>query len=263
VQACDTERARRKPPTSLAAYECVLKGNALNWSEPSQAAEAARLFEQAIALDPGYGLAHALLAAMRYGQWHDDPIDADTALHEAHALATRAVELDPDESTCHSILAQVCHLQRAFDLSLQHARRAIELNPNNQWNTADMGMMLTYAGHAQEALEWLRRAREIDPYFDPPWYWREYGLAYLLLQRHEEALAMFSHLPSPTYRIAALKAACHALMGCAEQARLSVAECLALRPGFSIRHYLAKTPFRRPADAAHLAEAMRLAGLPE
>lgn len=263
VQASDAERARRKPPASLAAYECVLKGNALPWAEPAGAAEATRLFEQAIALDPDYGLAHALLAAMRYGRWCDDPVGVDTALHEAYRLATRAIELDPNESTSHAILAQVFRLQHAFDLSLQHARHAVELNPSNQWNAADLGMLLTYSGQAQEALGWLGRAREIDPYFDPPWYWREYGLAYLLLQRYGEALAMFDHLPVATYRIAALKAACHALMGDAEQARLAVAECLGLRPTFSIQHFLAKTPFRQPADAACLAEAMRLAGLPE
>ena len=74
VQARDAARARRKPPSSLAAYECVLKGNALPWAEPEGFAEATRLFEQAIALDPEYGLAHALLAAMRYGQWYDDPV---------------------------------------------------------------------------------------------------------------------------------------------------------------------------------------------
>jgi len=179
VQARDTVRARRKQPASLAAYECVLKGNALSWDEPAGAAEAAQLFEQAIALDTGYGLAHALLAAMRYGAWYDDPIDTDTHLLEAHALATRALELDPDESTCHSLYAQVCHLRGEYDLCLQHIRRAVELNPNNQWNNADMGMMLNYVGDAQEALTWFGRAREIDPYFDEQWYWREYGLAYL------------------------------------------------------------------------------------
>ena len=55
VQASDCERVRRKPPTNLAAYECVLKGNALPWEDPNGAAEAARLFEKAIEIDPGYG----------------------------------------------------------------------------------------------------------------------------------------------------------------------------------------------------------------
>ncbi len=62
VQSSDVERARRKPPTSLDAYECVLNGNALPWDDPEGAAEATRLFEKAIEIDPGYGMAYALLA---------------------------------------------------------------------------------------------------------------------------------------------------------------------------------------------------------
>ena len=65
VQVSDAERARRKPPASLEAYECVLKGNALPWDDPEGAAEATRLFEQAIRIDPRYGMAYALLATMR------------------------------------------------------------------------------------------------------------------------------------------------------------------------------------------------------
>ena len=219
VQARGAEGARRRPPASLAAYECVLKGNALQWDEPEGAAEAARLFEQAIALDSRYAMAHSLLAAMRYGEWYDTPIGCDDALDEAHALAARALELDPNESTCQSIYAQVCHLRREFDLCSQHIRRAVELNPTNQWNAADMGMMLNYLGQADEALAWFQRAREIDPYFDAPWYWREYALACLLLHQYDEALAMFNHLQGRAYRIAALKAACHALRGDEELAR--------------------------------------------
>lgn len=262
MQACDMERARRKPPSSLAAYECVLKGNALRWDDPGERAEAARLFQQAIALDPGYGFAHALLAAMRYGDWYETPIGDDAALDEAFALARRGVELDPDESTCHSILAQVLHLRCEFDACLQHIQRAVELNPTNQWNAADMGMMLNYAGRAEEAITWFQRAMDIDPYFDEPWYWREYGIALLLRQRHAEAVAMLNRVPIRRYRIAALRAAALALMGDDPQARLSAAECLSERPDFTVRHFLAKLPFRDPADAALVARGMQLAGIP-
>jgi TolB-like protein len=54
VQISVNERARRKPTTSLAAYECVLKCNALSWDDPVNAAEGVRLVEKAIALDPSY-----------------------------------------------------------------------------------------------------------------------------------------------------------------------------------------------------------------
>ena len=200
---------------------------------------------------------------MHYGKWYDDHSGSDAALDKAYALAKRGVELDENESTCYSILAQVCLLQRAFDLTLQYARRAVELNPNNQWNTADMGIMLIYLGQPEEALVWFKRAKEIDPYFDPPWYWRSIGQAYMVLHRYAEALAMFDYLPARQYRIAALRAACHARLGNTEQARLNAAECLAAKPDFSTRGFMTKEPFRNAADAAYLAESLLLAGLPE
>ena len=181
LQVSSTERARRKPPTNLAAYECLLKGNALSWDDPVSAAEAARLFEQAIALDPGYAFAHGLLAVMVYRRWQFDLQSPDTLLEEANRLAKRAVELDDGESTCHAILGTVCLLQRQFDLAVQYARRAVEMNPNNQWNASDLAANLVYVGRSEEALAWFARVREIDPYFNVPWYWRDLARAYISL----------------------------------------------------------------------------------
>ena len=114
LQASDAERSRRKPPSSLAAYECVLQGNALPWENPGAAAEATRLFEKAIEIDPGYGFAHALLAVMRYTQWFDDYNGSNASLQDAYVAAKRAVELDENESTCFSMLAMVCLLRRSL-----------------------------------------------------------------------------------------------------------------------------------------------------
>lgn len=263
VQASDTKRARRKHPTNLAAYEYVLEGNALPWDEPESAAKAASLFEKAIEIDPGYSLAYAYLANLRWHVWYDDPGNSNAALDDAYALAKRAVELDGDQSTCFCILAQACLLRRSFELTLQYARRALEINPNNQWNTADMGFFLHHLGQAEEALTWFRRARELDPYFDPPWYWRAVGQTLMSLHRYEEALAMFDHLPPHQYRVAALMACCHARLGHTEQASACAATCLSNKPGFSIRHFLKGEPFRDPADTAELLESLRMAGFPE
>ncbi len=263
VQVSDVERARRKAPTSLVAYECVLKGNALPWDEPEGRAEAMRLFEKAIELDPDYGFAHAVLAAVWIDQWYDSQDDAGGALQKAYDLARRAVALDENESTCHSMLGHVCLVRHSFDLAMQYTRRAVELNPNNQWNTADIGCVMIYTGQAEEALKWFRRAREIDPYFGPPWYWRAAGQACMLLHRYEDALAMFEHLDVRHYRVSALAAACHARLGNTERARTAVAECLAEKPHFSIRHYLSKEPFKNPVEAEEFAKGLRLAGLPE
>jgi tetratricopeptide (TPR) repeat protein len=263
VQVTDVDRARRKHPTSLEAYECVLKGNALPWDDAAGASEATRLFEKAIEIDPGYGLAYALLAIMRVHTWERQSGDSTAMLEEAYRLAMRAVELDDGESTCHSLLAQVGMFRRNFEFALQHMRRAVELNPNNQWNLADMSIVLGYSGQAEESLAWAARAKQIDPYFDPPWYWRDLGRTYMVLRRYSEALETFEHIPLRGYRDAAYMAGCHARLGERARADALVAECLTKRPEFSIRHMMAREPFKLASDAEHFEESLRLAGLPE
>jgi hypothetical protein len=43
----------------------------------------------------------------------------------------------------------------------------------------------------------------------------------------------------------------------------SASACLALKQAFSIGHFMMKQPFKNPADAASLAESMRMAELPD
>jgi TolB-like protein len=263
VEASDTERARRKPPTSLAAYEYVLKGNALLWDDPASAAEATRLMEKAIELDPGYAMAHALLATLSYSRWDDGPRGSAAALEKAYQLAIRAVELDDGESTCHAILGHICVQRRSFELAGQYSRRAVEINPNNQWNAADLGSFLVYAGKPEEALTWFARAQEIDPYFDQPWFWRAAGLACMNLNRYADALSKLSRARVRAYTYASLIAGCLAQLGHMKRARASVAECLSMKPDFSITHFMSKEPFKVATDAVQIASSLRLAGLPD
>jgi TolB-like protein len=263
VEVSAADRAQRQPPTSLAAYECVLKGNALSWDDPLGAAEALRLFEKAIELDPGYAYAHALLAVMFRRQWHDDLHSPDSELEKAYMHAKRAVELDDGESTCHAVLGHVCLSQRRHDLAAQYMRRAVEINPNNQWNAADFGSCLVYTGEPEEALAWFSKAREIDPYFDVPWYWREAGLACMNLRRYADALFRLGQARGHLYRNVTLSAACHARLGDMERARAGVLDCLSMRPDFSIAQFMRKEPFKIAAHAEEIASSLRLAGLPE
>jgi adenylate cyclase len=146
---------------------------------------------------------------------------------------------------------------------VQYGQRAVELNPSNQWNAADLGAILVYAGQSEEALTWFARAREIDPYFDEPWYWRAVGLAYMNMHRYADAMSKLSHARARPYRYVAMMAGCHAQLGDMDRARACAAECLSLRPDFSIAQFMRKEPFKIPADAEQLASSLRLAGLPD
>jgi len=154
-------------------------------------------------------------------------------------------------------------LRRSFELAVQYARRAVEINPNSQWNAADLGSILVYAGEPEEALTWFARSREIDPYFDQAWCWRSAGLACMSLGRYADALSMLNRARLRTYFHAALIAGCHAKLGDMHRAGASAIECLSMKPDFSITHFMSKLPLKNPADADQLASSLRLAGLPE
>jgi TolB-like protein len=263
IQASDAERARRKPPSSLAAYECVLQCNALSWDDPAGADEATRLAANAIELDPSYGYAHALLATLSYSRWADGPRNSEAALEKAYILATRALELDAGESTCHSLLGDICAQRRSFERALQHSRRAVEINPTNQWNAGDLGSILVYLGETEEALSWFAKAREIDPYFDEAWYWRIATIAHMLLRHYEDALSSLAHVRVRRYHIPALTAGCHAEMGAMQLAKASAVECLAMNRDFSSQQFVSRLPFKVADHAEQLISSLRLAGLPD
>ena len=264
VQANIADRARRKRPSSMAAYDYVLKGNALPWDDPASAVEAKRAFEKAIEIDSGYGLPHSLLAVMLIRDWDRGIADSPDIPDRAFALARRGVELADDESTCHMILGQLCLERRLFDLALRHAERGAALNPGNQWNRADLGFALVCVGRAEEGLEMLRDARRVDPYLGPPWYWRCLGIAQFALRRYADALLDFDRgaASNSPYALAVM-AGCCAKLGQMDRARGLVAQCVATRSGITVDRILTMAAFRNDADNDHLAESLRLAGFPE
>lgn len=262
VRAASTDELKLQGLDRLGAYECVLKGNALHWDDPAEAAEARRLFERAVALDPTYGFAHAMLAVMHYRIWEHDLGTSDAALNEAYRLARLATELDPNESTSFAILSHACMFKREFDLALHYAQRATEINPGNQWTIADRGVVLMYAGHPKSALRCFNRAAEIDSYFDPPWFRFCNGQSHMMLGHYQRALTEFSHLSVRSWRTAAYMAGCSAQVGDFQGAQKLVQECLTLRPEFSIAATIAKRPFRNSRDAQHISTCLTRAGLP-
>jgi len=123
--------------------------------------------------------------------------------------------------------------------------------------------VLSSVGRADEAIAWFARAREIDPYFDPAWYCHELGRTRMMLRDYEAALEQFERSFPRPWRVAAYMAGCHARLGAVARARELVVEGLARKPDYTIARWLAKEPFKDPADAAHLADCLRDAGLPE
>ncbi len=263
VYASEADRTRRKPPASMDAYDHVLRGNALHWDDPASAAEAISEFEQAIAIDPNYGLPHSLLAVQLCHKWEKTLSGNSDVLDRAMALAQRAVALSEDESTCHTILGQICLEQRSFDLALRHTQRGVDINPSNHWNRADLGIVLSYIGRAEEGFAMMCEAKRADPYFGPSWYWRGLGVAEFVLRRYADAVPNLERGAAPgLLREPAMLAGCYAKLGLSERAAEMVARCLAVAPHATVDSLVATVPYKDAGDSLHLAECLRLAGFP-
>jgi TolB-like protein/Tfp pilus assembly protein PilF len=263
LQAADIEVARRKPPASLAAYECVLRADALPLEDPASPAAARLLYERAIALDPGYGRAHALLAISYDIEWGWDLDAPDSLLDRALDLAKKAVALDDHDSVCHNVLGAVYLDRRVHDLAEYHCRRALDLNRNRPTLLASLGFFYSYVGRAEEGIANFRDARALDSFFEPSWYWPALGAAHFHARQYEEAIAATHRSSSATYRNHAILAASHAYRGELTAMRRHAAETLRLAPRFSIARFLTRSPFKFEADAEHLRAGLRKAGLPE
>ena len=262
------EQARRKPPGSLGAYELFLHGREqrnLSHYEGMLAAEA--LFEQAIALDPNFALAHAELAYIQYVHvtWRVHPEQREAQLSKGFAHARRALELEASLPLANRALGNL-HLRAGEHAdAVMWSRRGLELNPGEAGGHAWLANVLSYVGRSAEALEQLDYARRLDPL--QPLLWDFYiGRALLNLGRYEEALPW---LEACVRRASALGhfwrylAAALAQLGRLEEARsalLSAPSKFFYQSIYDFRHYEA---YLDGVEFERLIEGLRKAGLPE
>jgi adenylate cyclase len=252
--------ASRKRTDSLSAYDCLLRGiEQLRAHGPDVNRRARELFEQAVALDPRYALAHAYLALSLviengYGN------ASDAIKQRALESALTAVRLDPRESRCHIFLGQVHRFRNEYDLAISHLERGLALNPNDSTGMIHLAAVLGVCGRAEEGVEIVHRAIKVDPYLR--FYWGTLATCLYALRRYDEALGAHRKLGSDKspWQLAK-EAACLAQLGRIDEAHAVAAEVLRRKPNFSLR---AEMPhYKHPADAENLRQGLLIAGLPE
>ena len=272
VNKAESERIRSKPPDVWEAYDCYLRAADLFSAFPSvvdveKIYEARRFLEQALLLDPGYGRAHAMLAATFMATWVN-PLDADllnpAALDRAHRAAQTAVQLDPNLPHGHGELGHVLLHKREHVAAIAEFERACALNPNYiHWR---YGAAMTFAGQPERAIEILRSQMVRDPFY-PVQALSFLGQAYIQAQQYSDAVAPLFEATNraPNFRPAHLfLAGAYARLGQFEEARKEVRHVLRLDPGFTISGTPALlAPFRHEEDFEHQIEGFRAAGLPE
>ena len=264
VEAAKYDRAKRKPTESMAAYEAVLAAKVLHHrSTSADNAEAQRLLDRAIALDPNYAHAHAWKGCVLgqtyvYG-WCTD---RDATLREVQQELDLALTLDDNDADVHRILAALSLVRGNHDRAAHHQERALALNPNYDLVVVQQGELLTWMGRPEEGIDWIKRAMRLNPHH-PERFWNHLGRAYFVAHKYAEAVEAFSRIARPDHTHHAFLAAALAKMGNKTAAPAHAQEAMRLDPGFSTDRYLATLHYRQDSDREHHREALLKAGLPE
>jgi TolB-like protein len=265
----EMQRARRKDPASLDAWDNVMRANwhALRLTA-ADAAEARRFARAAMALDPALAKAHVVHAMCDV--W--DVVNARSAdpretLASAHAMARQAVALDERDAEAHAVLGMVALFMRRYEESERRLATAIGLNANLAFAFMLGGGFYALSGETEKAHEHLKEALRLNPR-DPANYWiyAFFGLAEWSAGRYDDAadwarkgIHVYPEFPTAHRLLAAgLSAA-----GEIERARDAVAALLRIAPSASLAKTRAGVPWKHDATMQRYLDALRRAGLPE
>ena len=169
-------------------YESYLKGQfALRKSNNRlDLEESIRDFDEAIRQDPAFAAAYLGLANA-YNELGTVFIGAPPAETRARAItaARKALELDSELAEAHVQLAYVYQKEWRWSEAEAEYKWALQLRPNDAAAHMGFASWLLAEGRTEEAMEWSKRARELDPLAVTGT-----GLAWILFsaRRYDEAI---------------------------------------------------------------------------
>ena len=265
VQRSEIERARRKRPGNLNAYDLYLRALPhTTTSMPHDAAIAIKLLEEALTLDPNYVAAHALIA------WCHEKCFARSGLKEDDRVqglshARWVIGSSTDDATALATAGFVTILlSRDHEAASNAIDRALAANPSCATALYLAAEVHSILGHSDKATVYANRALRQSP-FDLMVYEAYVALGNVAIaeNRYEEAASFFARAVQSSPRTGTyylFHAIALALAGHLEEARSLAARGLELEPQFRVR-WLCGMFARVLADK--FAEAGRLLALPE
>lgn len=149
------------------AYEAYRRGLYF-WNTRTQEAVmlAIKYFNEAIAKDPEFALAHALLADsyVLVGYYEYNLYPPDEAYQKGKAAALKALELDESIPEAHVALAMIAQFYEQNTIAAEDSyRRAISLNPDSATVHHRYSQFLHERGRFEESLAEIRLAQQLDP----------------------------------------------------------------------------------------------------
>ncbi|MHC4751505.1 MAG: tetratricopeptide repeat protein [Planctomycetota bacterium] len=267
--------ARKKPLTSLAAYDCWLRGmEHLRQGSPAADQEARRIFKQALAIDPHYSRAYAGLSLSYFNEWSCQLWEQwDATERNAYKYAMKAIRLDDSDHIVQMILGRILLYRRQFDLAEQYLDKSLALNANDADNLAQIATCKAFLGNAKEGEQLFLKALRLNPYRNI-WYHTYGAFTYFVQRQYGTCIEMASKGPLTDVWVdlPGYVAAAYGYLGHKQQAaryldifiKTFQKEITSGRKPKSreiIRWTKMANPFKHDVEMEHLVEGLVLAGL--
>jgi tetratricopeptide (TPR) repeat protein len=201
---------------NIAAYTHYLKGlHFKNKLTPADTRKAIECFKQAIAIEPGYAEAHAMVAQSYCALGTQGQMIPHTAFEIGHQYADKALELDDTIAEGHIARAMpYLYYEWKWQDAYDALQKAIELNPGAVAAYDLLGFYYIAKGQKAQAVKTLEEAEQIDPL--SPTIIRSLGMMYIFAERFDDGIVQAEKLleMNPEMRSAIeLKAWCLGMKG--------------------------------------------------
>ena len=267
IQRADQIRTGARPPDDLEAYGCTLRFYDYRAALTEEShAEIRACLERAVATHPDYATAWAMLSVLyldedRFG--FNPRTGSSTPIQRSLDAARRANRLDPENVRALQALMMALFFAQKPDEALEVGERAVALNPNDTELLGEFGTRLSQAGAWKRGAELIEQALARNPgHFG---YYSGTLAVYAYMQRDyaraENLIRQAALEKFPLYHFVA--AVIYAQLGKAQDAAEARDQFLRMRPTI-FEHWdeeMAKRNYP-PEDAAHFAEGARKAGFP-
>lgn len=176
---------------NVAAYDEFLHGWQLFWVLSKETNQQARShFLKAIELDNRFARAYSNLAYTyvydRINGWQED----QHSLQHARDYAMKGLALDSQLPQAHWVVSLVHLFSKEYQLALTAVEQNIKLDPNNADGYGMKATILNYSGQPKKALELMKKAMSLNPYY-PQLYYVIRGEIYYNLHQYKQAIQDF------------------------------------------------------------------------
>lgn len=265
----EASRSRKKPTENLTAYDLCLRAAPLVYRQNalSQLEEGLELLRQALALDPDYTDAKALICYAHTGalatRWwrHEEASAALPLAYEVLASGT-----DDPLALCY-VGHYVAYVGHDHERGMEAVERASLLNPNSSTVALLLGWLFNYADRPEEAIPQFERVRRLSP-LHPQIGLSSCGIGYAKMMMGDCAAALpflersVAEYPEFATSYLGLIAA-YSELGMTEKARHAAEKFRAKVPDMTVSRHERTTPQTSARFRALVHDGLRATGFPD